>query len=106
VTSQAQADELRRVLGYEKLCRYVKPDEARMLLETLDVKAQFVEHVSQVALSSDPDDNAILAAALKAAVHLIVSGDKPGMLKLGKAEGIPIVTPRQALDRLEAENDG
>ena len=47
--------------------------------------------------SPDPDDNLILAAAVAGNADLIVSGDKRHMLSLGDVEGIPIVTPRDAL---------
>jgi hypothetical protein len=39
---------------------------------------------------------------LPAALILIVSGDKPGLLHLGAVESIRIVTPREALGLLEA----
>ncbi len=51
-------------------------------------------------LSPDPKDNPILAAAIAGKADLIVSGDKKHMLALGAVEGIPIVTARDALDRL------
>ena len=106
VTSQAQVDELRRVLGYQKLRPFVSPEEARLLLETIDTKALIIEDLPEVALSTDPHDNAILATAIKAAVSLIVSGDKEGMLKLVEVEGIPILTPRAALERLQGKKRG
>ena len=56
--------------------------------------------MSEVNLSPDPGDNPILAAAIAGAADLIVSGDKKHMLALGEIEGIPIVTAREALERL------
>ncbi len=53
-----------------------------------------------VDLSPDPKDNPILAAAIAGKADLIVSGDKKHMLALGEVKGIPIVTARDALDRL------
>lgn len=101
VTSEAQRDELERVLCYEKLRPYVKPDEAQTLVEMIDAKALIIGDVPALSLSPDPDDNPILAAAVEARVNLIVSGDKSGMLALGAVEEIPIVTPREALARLQ-----
>ena len=49
---------------------------------------------------SDPDDDHVLAAALSGAVDLIVSGDKRDLLALGSYQGIPIVTARQAMERI------
>lgn len=44
----------------------------------------------------DPDDDAVLALAVAARAELIVSGDND-LLVLQQFEGIPIVTPAQAL---------
>jgi putative PIN family toxin of toxin-antitoxin system len=49
----------------------------------------------------DPDDDAVLALALAAQVDFIVSGDND-LLDLQVFESIPIVTPTQALRRIEA----
>ncbi len=47
----------------------------------------------------DPDDDAILALALAARVELIVSGDDD-LLALGNFQGVPIVSPAQAVKRI------
>jgi len=47
----------------------------------------------------DPDDDAVLALALAAQADLIVSGDQD-LLVLGQFEGIAIINPRQALERI------
>ena len=47
--------------------------------------------------SPDPKDDAILAAAVTGEAELVVSGDRPGILALREGEGIPICTPREAL---------
>jgi predicted nucleic acid-binding protein len=47
----------------------------------------------------DPDDDQALALALAARVDLIVSGDDD-LLALGSFEGIPIVSPAQAVKRI------
>lgn len=51
----------------------------------------------------DPDDDAVLALALAALADLIVSGDDD-LLSLSVFEGIPIVAPAQALERLQASH--
>ena len=103
VTATAQLEELRRVLSYPKLRRFVNREEAELLLATIDTRSKIVEELPEVALSSDPHDNFILATAIQAAASLIVSGDKQGMLELGDVEGVPIVTPRVALRHLRIE---
>lgn len=102
VTSQAQLDELLRALGYERLRDRISPEQTRDFLENIEAAAIVAPSVDEVDFSPDPDDNVILATAIAGRADLIVSGDKPGMLILGAVEGIRIVTPREALDRLQA----
>jgi putative PIN family toxin of toxin-antitoxin system len=103
VTSHLQLDELRRALGYEKLRDRINPAQVRDFVDNIVVMAVIVPSVTAVAFSPDPDDNLILATAIAGHADLIVSGDRQHMLALREVEGIPIVTPREALSRLEAE---
>ncbi len=50
----------------------------------------------------DPDDDAVLALAIAATVDLIVSGDRD-LLDLQRFQDIAIVTPAEALRRIEAQ---
>jgi uncharacterized protein len=50
------------------------------------------------AVSEDPDDDRILECAVAAGAHVLVSGDQH-LLRLGKFEGIVIVTVAAFLDR-------
>jgi uncharacterized protein len=93
---------LRRALGYERVRDRIHPDQARDVLENMEVAALVVLSIGAVNVSADPDDNVILATAIAGRADLIVSGDKPGMLRLGEVEGIRIVTPREALGLLGA----
>jgi len=72
-------------------------------VDNIDVMAVIVPSVTAVVFSPDPDDNLILATAIAGQADLVVSGDRQHMLVLREVEGIPIVTPREALSRLEAE---
>ncbi|OYT90693.1 MAG: putative toxin-antitoxin system toxin component, PIN family [Burkholderiales bacterium PBB3] len=49
---------------------------------------------------TDPDDDHVLAAALAGAADLIASGDKRDLLPLGSYQGIPIITAKEALERI------
>ncbi len=100
VTSTDQMVELAAVLARPRLQRYIDADEAAALVENIDTRAIVLGAPPAVSLSPDPDDNLILAAAIAGKADLIVSGDKKHMLALGTAESIPIVTARDALDRL------
>lgn len=53
---------------------------------------------------TDPDDDHVLAAALAGGADIIASGDKRDLLPLGSYPGIPIVTAREAVERLEARS--
>jgi uncharacterized protein len=50
----------------------------------------------------DPDDDAVLALAIAAKADFIVSGDRD-LLSLKSYQGIPIVTPAEALRRVEVQ---
>lgn len=60
---------------------------------------EFVEPAEISRTSVDPDDDAVLACALAAAADLIVSGD-PDLLNLKTFQGIPILSPAEALKRI------
>ncbi len=100
VMSTAQLAEVAAVLARPRLQRYLDADEAAAILENIDTRALVLDTLPDVNLSPDPKDNPILAAAIAGKADLIVSGDKKHMLALGEVEGIPIVTARDALDRL------
>jgi uncharacterized protein len=53
---------------------------------------------------TDPDDDHVIAAAIAGQADLIASGDKRDLLPLGSYSGVPIVTAREAVERLEARS--
>lgn len=101
VTSQVQHDELARVLARPKIAQRIRPAEAERLLAELAEEATWVSELPVVDISPDADDNRILATAVAGGADLIVSGDRPGMLDLGEAFGIPILSAREAVELLE-----
>lgn len=101
VTSRAQLAELAAVLARPRLQRYIDPDEAAVIVEHLETRATVLRDAPPVTLSTDPADNEILAAAIAGEADLIVSGDRKHVLSLGKAEGIPVVTAREAMEWFE-----
>lgn len=100
VTSNEQIAELSEVLARPRLRKFVETDHAAILVENIGTFALIVDSPPKVNLSPDPKDNPILALAIAGHADIIVSGDKRHMLALGEAEGIPIVTAREALLRL------
>lgn len=53
-------------------------------------------------MPTDPDDDHVIAAAITGQADLIASGDKRDHLPMGSFQGIPIVTAKEAVERLEA----
>ena len=102
VTSDAQLAEVTEVLARPRLQKFIDADEAAAIVDNMDTRALVLDAPPGVQLSPDPKDNPILAAAIAGHADFIVSGDKKHMLALGAAGGIPIVTARDALARLEA----
>lgn len=83
----------RRLAAIGKTAREVLAD----YLEAIEL----VEPVAVPRIVHDPDDDHVLACALTATAELIVSGDAD-LLELAAYEGTPIVTPAEALRRIEA----
>ena len=106
VTSVYQIEELRKILGRDRLKPYIRSAEADDLLHGLESVGVVVAELPEMDLSPDPKDNPILATGLAGQADLIVSGDKRDMLALRHVEGIPIVTPRDATARLHREAHG
>jgi putative PIN family toxin of toxin-antitoxin system len=52
-------------------------------------------------VSTDPDDDHVIAAAITGQADLIASGDKRDLLPMGRCANIPIVNAREAVERLE-----
>ena len=100
VTSIYQIEELRDVLGRERLKPYIRPAEAEDLVYHLEAVGMVTGKLPEMSLSPDPKDNPILATAVAGEADLLVSGDKGDMLALGHVEGIPIVTARDVVGRL------
>ena len=46
----------------------------------------------------------MIAAAVAGQADLIASGDKRDLLPMGSFQGVPIITAREAVERLEARS--
>ena len=95
VTSQWQLDEFRRVSRYPKLRKYLLPIEAGNMINGLR------HDLPDVELSTDPDDNPLLAMAIAGEVDYLVSGDKRDVLAVKKVGKASIVTARRFLTILQ-----
>lgn len=103
VFSAYLAEELRSVSNRRRLRSRIAPEEVEALIYNVEAVGVVVSDLPEIDLSSDPKDNPILATAIAGAADFIVSGDKSHMQSLGQVQGIPILTPRDALERLNAK---
>jgi hypothetical protein len=100
ITSPFQVQEVRSVLARPRLRPYIRPEQAESLLSTITSVGLLIHDIAEVHDSPDPDDNKILGAAIAGKADIVVSGDKRHVLMLGEISGIPIMSAREALDRL------
>lgn len=99
-SSRALLAELEGVLARRKLARAVRATGGSVptLVAEYRALARLVTPRALAAPASrDPDDDAVIACALGARAHLIVSGDKD-LRALGAYGSIRIVSPAAALD--------
>jgi putative PIN family toxin of toxin-antitoxin system len=104
-TSEVLLTELLEVLSRAKF--------AARLVQAKMTPQGFVDDLRRVAvivsptavprvIEHDADDDHVLAAALAGRADLIASGDKRHVLPLGSYQGMPIVTARESVERLDA----
>lgn len=103
-TSLALLAELSTTLSRPKLVRPI----ARSGLTLEDLLGRYLNVAVVVeptdvprVVSDDPDDDQVLACALAARAELVVSGDKHLLELGGQYQGIPIVTPAQAVQLID-----
>jgi putative PIN family toxin of toxin-antitoxin system len=106
VLSPTIVAEIRATLRYPRIrAKYAITDEdVDQLVTLLERDALLVPGHAQVtgAIPQDPADECILACAIDAQADVIVSGDRH-LLDLGTYRDIPILTVRQFLAQLSAE---
>ncbi len=103
VVSPAILDETRKSLGYSRVRRYVNAsdDEIDAWVSSIGVLADVVAgEVELNVVTSDPDDDIYVAAALEGRADYIVTGDRH-LLEWVEMQGVRIVKPRAFLDTLE-----
>lgn len=94
--------ELRGVLEREKFAKHVHArglSTAQIVEGYAALTTVVIPAIIPPTVVDDADDDAVLACAVAAKADLVVSGD-PHLLKLGRYESVPIVTPAQAVTRL------
>jgi putative PIN family toxin of toxin-antitoxin system len=105
VTSRVLLDELADILPRKKLAKKVAATgltPAQIVLNYQRLTQLVTARKLSQAVSRDADDDHVLACAIAAQADLIVSGDAH-LLTLKIHQNIPIVTPAEALRRIEAQ---
>lgn len=101
ISAEEQINELLRVARYPKIRKRLDPAVIDELVITMREVAVIVGGLPDVNVSSDPQDNFLLAMAEVGNADLLVTGDKRGLLDLVKHKGTRIVTARTALELFE-----
>lgn len=104
VTSEAVIGEVARVLRYPRIRdRYhLTEGDVVAVVDALLSDADVVAGLYEVRRSADPADDVFLACALEGRAEYVVSGDRH-LLEIGSYHGVLIITPRQFVTLLAAE---
>jgi uncharacterized protein len=101
VLSPGIVAEVEAALKLKKIRRYLRePGEALLWLADLAALADLANDAGRAkGVCRDPEDDAVLSAAIEGRADAIVTGDAD-LLVLEQYEGIAMVTPRAFLDLL------
>ena len=105
LTSRVLLDELADVLPRKKLAKKVAATgltAAQIVLNYRRLAQRVTARKLPQRVSRDADDDHVLACAIAAQADLIVSGDEH-LLSLKIHQNIPIVTPAEALRRVDVQ---
>jgi putative PIN family toxin of toxin-antitoxin system len=101
VSSPAQIEELSRVSRYPRIRHLIGAAEAGWLINRLRERARMIARLPKVEASPDPADNFLLGIAQAAGADVLVSGDKAGLLKVGRHRKTRIVSVADFVAELE-----
>lgn len=76
VFSDELMTEISSVLARPKFQKYIKPIHVQMLIETILLKATFIDVTQEVKVSRDKKDDFLLALCLDGDADFLTSGDK------------------------------
>jgi putative PIN family toxin of toxin-antitoxin system len=105
ISSPALLAELAEVIArpqFETILARSNTSRERSLIEMRELTEAIAPPPLAEPVCRDPDDDAVLALAIAARADLIVSGDRD-LLDLKNFQGIAIVTPAEALRRIETQ---
>ena len=100
LTHKLLLEELRAVTRRDHIRALVRPSEAGRLVNQIRAASQLVTKLPAVRRSADPADDFLLALCEAGGADYLVSGDKSGLLDLGRHEATSILTARDFCDML------
>jgi uncharacterized protein len=95
LTCAAHLDELRSTLEKPRVAERVKPHKAGRLVNQVKKLAEDIGPLPRVELSPDPTDDFLLALSEGGKAAYLVTGDKSGLLALGRHKTTRIVSARE-----------
>jgi putative PIN family toxin of toxin-antitoxin system len=103
LVSDPIVEEYLRVLDYPRIRKFRKITDAFVadIAAYLVYQTERVELRSRIKMSADPDDDVFLNTALDGRATLLVTGDKADLLALRRVNSIPIVSAREAVERID-----
>lgn len=103
LVSDEVVTEYLRVLDYPHIRKYKKITEeiVRDLSSLFIEETERVEILSNIKKSRDPDDDKFLSLAVEGKADFLITGDKADLLSLKKINEIPILTAREAVEKLK-----
>ena len=93
-------EELRTVTRRPRIRALIRPSEAGRLINQIRANAETVTDLPRTRRSEDPADDFLLALSKAASADFLVTGDKAGLLTLGRHNGTMIVTARAFVEML------
>jgi putative PIN family toxin of toxin-antitoxin system len=95
LTCAAHVDELRATLHKPRVAELIKPYRAGRLVNQVKKLAEDVAPLPRVERSPDPTDDFLLAMSEGGQADYLVTGDKSGLLVLGRHKATRIVSARE-----------
>ena len=95
LTCATHVDELRSTLRKPRIAELIKPYQASRLVNQVKKLAENVDPLPRVERSSDPTDDFLLAMSEGGKADYLVTGDKSGLLALGRHKATRIVSAKE-----------
>ena len=92
LTCAEHLDELRATLRKPRVAELIKPHKAGRLVNQIKKLAEEISSLPRVKRSADPNDDFLLALSEAGKADYLVTGDKSGLLSLGRHKATQIVS--------------